>query len=94
MYLHELKLGDEITHYCYGQLVTGKVVNTDGIGVCTEHEAVRWGNHICINTWIHPSTHLQRKWGGTDKNGQPCKGPEVTPGAWYKGEPLKSKEGK
>lgn len=85
--LSDLKIGDKITHYCFGHIVEGTVIQTDGIGVCTRHEPVRWGNDVCIETWIQPSTYLQKKWGG--KYLTP--GPETTPGAWYKGERLRSK---
>jgi len=78
--LSELKIGDKITHYCFGHLVEGTVIQTDGIGVCTKHEPIRWGNDVCIETWIQPSAYLQKKWGA-----------ETTPGAWYKGERLKCK---
>lgn len=85
--LSELKIGDKITHYCYGHLVEGTVIQTDGIGVCTRHEPVRWGNDVCIETWIQPSTYLQKKWGGKDLT----PGPETTPGAFYEGNRIRCK---
>lgn len=88
--LQDLKVGDKITTYCYGTLVEAKVIQTDGIGVCVSHKPVIWGNTVCTETWVQPSTHLQKEWGSTDKDGKPTKGPETTPGAFYKGEPLKS----
>ena len=90
MKLQNLKIGDKITHYCSGKLVEGTVIEKKGHGVICEHEPVRWGNDTYTQTGIYPSTYLQKKWGGTDKNGQPTKGPETTPGAWYKGKRLKS----
>lgn len=90
MKLQDLKIGDKITHYCSGKLVEGTVIEIKGDGVICEHEPVNWGRDIYTRTGIYPSTYLQKKWGGTDKNGQPCKGSETTPGAWYKGKRLKS----
>lgn len=51
------------------------------------HEPVRWGNDVCIETWIQPSTYLQKKWGGKDLT----PGPETTPGAFYEGNRIRCK---
>lgn len=90
MKLQDLKIGDKITHYCSGAIVEGTVIEIKNDGVITEHEPVQWGMDIYTKTGVYPSTYLQKKWGGKDKNGQPGKGPETTPGAWYNGKPLKS----
>ena len=84
--LQDLKIGDKVRTFCFGHLVDGFVIQTDGIGVCIKHEPVTWGNQVCINTWIQPSTYLQKKFGGKDLTN----GMETTPGAWYRGNPLKS----
>jgi hypothetical protein len=88
MRLEDLKIGQTITHYCYGHLVEGKVIQTDGRVICTRHEPVRWGSDICTETWINPSSHLQFKWGGKNDKGEPAQGPHTTPAAFYQGEPL------
>jgi len=88
MKLQNLKIGDKITHYCSGLLVEGTVVIKGKKMVVTEHKPVNWGKDIYTNTSIMESSELQKKWGGKDKNGNPAKGMDVTPGAWYKGKPL------
>lgn len=88
MKLQDLKIGDKITHYCSGKLVEGTVVIKGKKMVTTEHEPVNWGRDTYTNTSIVESSYLQKKWGGTDENGQPSKGMDITPGAWYKGNPL------
>ena len=80
----------KIKHYCFGKLIEAEVIETDGRGVKTQHEPVRWGRDEFSESYVAPSTYLQKKWGGTDKNGLPCKGMETTPGAWYKGKPITS----
>jgi len=87
MRLEDLKPGDQITHYCYGHLVEAKVIQHQGNKICTRHEPVRWGNDVCIETWIQPSTYLQKKWVGRDLT----PGPETTPGAFYEGNRIKCK---
>ena len=91
MRLEDLKPGDKITHYCFGQIVEGKVIETDGKVVRTKHEPVNWGSDICTETLIQSSSYLQFKWGGKDSEGKPAQGPHTTPGAYYKGEPLTTK---
>lgn len=90
MKLQNLKEGDKVQVYCYGNLVDAVVIQRDGVGVCVRHKPIRHGNCVCIETWIRPSLYLQRKWGGTDKNGQPSAGSQTTPGAFYKGKPIES----
>lgn len=90
MELQQLKIGDKIQHYCFGRLVNAEVIETDGRSVKTKHESVRWGNDDWSETWINPSTYLQKKWGGTDNNGMPCKGAETTPASFFNGSPITS----
>lgn len=91
MNLQDLKIGDTIKHYCSGLIVTGKVIEVKNDGVITEHEPVQWGRDIYTKTGVYPSSYLQKKWGGTDESGQPCKSKyETTPAAWYNDEILKS----
>lgn len=90
MKLQNLKIGDKIQHYLFGDIVDAEVIETDGRGVKTKHKPIRWGNDEFTETYVMPSTYLQKKWGGTDKDGNPCKGMETTPGAFYKGKPITS----
>lgn len=91
MNLQQLKIGDTISHYCCGLIVTGTVIELKNDGVITEHEPVSWGRDIYTRTGVYPASYLQRKWGGKNESGQPCKSNyETTPAAWYKGKPLKS----
>jgi len=90
MQLQKLKIGDRITHYCCGNLIEAEVVETDGRGVLTKHEPIQWGRDEYTKTYVMPSTSLQKKWGGTDEKGMPCAGPETTPAAFFKGEPITS----
>ena len=88
MKISNLIIGDKITHYCSGKLVEGAVIEIGLNRVRTEHEPVNWGKDIYTNTLIVESESLQKKWGGTDKNGLPCKGRDTTPGAWFEGTEL------
>jgi len=90
MKLQNLKIGNKITHYLFGELVEAEVIQTDGWSVKTKHKLVAWGRDEWTESWVRPSTYLQKKWGGTDKDGQPCKGHETTPGAFYKVKPITS----
>lgn len=90
MELQNLKIGDKIQHYCFGNLLDAEVIETDGRSIKTKHEPIQWGRDTWTESWINPSTALQKKWGGTDKDGQPCKGMETTPGAFYNGIPITS----
>lgn len=90
MELQKLKIGDKIKHYCFGRLIDAEVIETDGRSVKTKHEPITWGRDIYAESWVNPSTYLQKKWGGTGADGQPCKGTETTPGAFYKGKPITS----
>ncbi len=87
MKLSNLKIGDTITHYCHGQLVTGKIIET-GTKVMSQHEPVRWGEIYSTQTCIHQATPLQRNWGGRDKDRNPCRGIDTTPAAFYNGKPI------
>jgi hypothetical protein len=78
MKLEDLKTGDQITHYCFGELIEATVIQRSGIGVCTEHEPQIWGNQVFKNTWINPATQLQHA----------ATGAETTPKAFYKGKPV------
>jgi hypothetical protein len=64
MKLSNLKIGDTITHYCSGKLVTGTIIET-GKKVMSQHEPVRWGEISFSQTCIHESTPLQKKLGRT-----------------------------
>jgi len=86
--LHQLNIGEEITHWVYGHKVKGKIINTGPNWVQTEHEPIQWGRDTITQTFIHESTELQKKWGGTDKNGNPAPGMQTTPGAWYNDLPI------
>lgn len=88
MKLKDLKQGDTVKHYVFGQLVEAKVTKILPNGVETEHEPIRWGREIFEHGYIIESSELQKKWGGTDKNGRPCKGPDTTPGAFFNNEPI------
>lgn len=88
MKLSELKIGDEITHYCSGKIVKGKVIELHKNGVTTAHEPVQWGKDTYTNTRINESSELQKKWGGKDENGNPAKGADTTPAAWYQGQAI------
>lgn len=91
MKLQNLKIGQKITHYCSGVIVTGTVIEKRNDGVITEHEPVQWGRDTYTKTGVYPASYLQKKWGGKDKNGLPGKSEfDTTPAAWYKGEILKS----
>lgn len=83
--LSELKVGDKITHYCFGKIVEATVKEVLKNGVLTEHEPVQWGRDAFSESSVLESSGLQKKWGGTDENGQPCKGADTTPKAWYNG---------
>lgn len=85
MRLSELKVGDKITHYCFGKIVEGTVKKLLKNGVVTKHEPVQWGRDKFSESFVLESSRLQKKWGGTDENGQPCKGADTTPKAWYNG---------
>jgi len=85
MRLSELKVGDIITHYCFGKIVEATVKEVVINGILTTHEPVRWGKDIFTESSVLESSRLQKKWGGTDENGQPCKGADTTPKAWHKG---------
>ena len=88
MKLSKLKPGQQIEVYCTGLLVKATVIKKFNDGFITEHEPVKWGRDEYTQTFVGPSSYLQSKWGGTDKNGQPCKGPDTTPGSFYKGKPI------
>ena len=88
--LQSLKIGQKITHFCFGNLVEGEVIRIDGRGALTRHEPIRWGNDFFSETYISPSTYLQKTWGGTGEHGQPCKGAETTPAAFLNGKPILS----
>jgi hypothetical protein len=90
MQLQKLKIGDKVKHYCFGNLIEGEVIQTDGRGVLTRHEPIQWGREKFTETYIAPSTYLQKKWGGKDKDGNPAKGMETTPGAFYNDKPITS----
>ena len=90
MKLQKLKIGDKITHYVFGNLVEAEVIETDGRGVKTKHKPIQLGRETWKESWVQPSTYLQKKWGGTGSDGQPCKGMETTPGAFYNGKPISS----
>jgi hypothetical protein len=90
MKLQELKIGDKIQHFCFGNLIDAEVIETDGRGVTTRHEPIQWGRDTWTESYVMPSTYLQKKWGGTDEHGQPCKGAETTPASFYKGNPIES----
>jgi hypothetical protein len=86
MKLFNLKPGNKITHYCYGNLVEGTVIEVTEKYIKTQHEPVQWGKETTTQTTIHESSYLQKMYGGTDKHGHPTKGPDTTPGSFYNGE--------
>lgn len=90
MQLQKLKVGDKITHYVFGNLIEAEVIEADGRGVKTKHEAVQWGRDTYTQSYVAPSTYLQKKWGGTDESGNPCEGSETTPKAFYNGKTISS----
>lgn len=85
MRLSELKVGDKITHYCFGDVVEATVKQVFDKGIITMHGPVAWGKDTFDESFVWESTPLQKKWGGTDEKGQPCKGADTTPKAWHKG---------
>jgi hypothetical protein len=90
MKLSQLKIGDKITHYCSGKLVEGTVIELKNGGVITSHEPVRWGRDTYEKTGIYEASELQKKWGGTDENGQPCKAKhQTTPAAFLNGNNIR-----
>jgi len=41
MKLQDLKEGQKIQHYCFGELIEAKVIQRSGTGICTEHQPQR-----------------------------------------------------
>ena len=88
MKLKNLKIGDKIEHYCFGSLITGTVIEIGKNQVKTKHDPIRWGDAVFEETNISESSDLQKRYGGTDKNGLPGKGADTTPKSFFKGKEI------
>jgi len=74
MNLQDLKIGDKIFHFCFGELVEAEVVAVQKTFVQTKHEPIQWGRDTYINSYVSANTHLQI----------------TTPKAFYNGEIITS----
>lgn len=88
MKINKIKIGDTIQHYCFGELITGEVIEIGENRLKTRHPPIRWGNDIITETNIVESLYLQKEWGGTNKDGKPTKGPDTSPAAFFNGKPI------
>lgn len=61
MKLQELKVGDQIKHYCAGHLIKGTVVKTGKDYVKTKHVTQVWAGNITDSTIIRKSDPWQHK---------------------------------
>lgn len=75
--LSELKEGDKIQHFVFGNLVDAIVTKVKLNGVETKHEPIQWGRETFTEGYVIKSEPLQAKYNNV-----------VTPGAFKDGLPI------
>jgi len=78
MKLTELKIGDKIKHYLFGELIIAEVIEILPNGVKTQHEAQKLGNNEFKYSFVLRSLYLQYNISQTTPRAYTIEGENIT----------------